>query len=134
MSATTPEPPPIHTDTAAVWPLILEDLRNGLLVEPEHKAFGSALLDACERRHSFGVAKYGVPLQVENGGHPLRDARDEFLDGMAYTRQHFERLKAAHPYVLRGSVEHRRILMAWQLHLAACDVAVLCVRHLENET
>jgi hypothetical protein len=129
----TPEPPPTSTDTPAVWPLILADLRNGALVEPSHKAFTPALLDACEQRHAFGVAKYGVALQVENGRHPLRDARDEFLDGMAYTRQHFERLRAQSPEAQRGSPEYRRILMAWQLHLSACAVAVLCVRHLENE-
>lgn len=133
MSATTTEPAPIRTDTPAVWPLILADLRSGMLVDTAHKAASSALIDACEQRHAFGIAKYGTPLQVENGRHPLRDARDELLDAMAYTRQHFERLKAAHPDAKRGTPEHRRLLMAWQLHLSACAVAVLVVRHLENE-
>lgn len=127
----TPGPPPVKTSSPEVWPLILDDLRKGLLVDPANAGATQSLIDACAARDAFGRQKYGVGLQVEDGRHPLRDARDEFLDGMAYTRQHFERIKAMHPSAQRGTAEYRAMLLAWQLHLTACAVAVMCVRNLE---
>lgn len=43
----TPEPPPIKTDSLEVWPLILDDLRKGLLVDPANTGSTQPLIDAC---------------------------------------------------------------------------------------
>lgn len=80
------EPPPIRTNTPEVWPLIITELTDAAHTRPM-----KLLLAACVARDAFGRDKYGTPLQVENGRNPLRDA----LDAMAYTRQHYERVRAA---------------------------------------
>lgn len=121
------EPPPIKTDTAEIWPLIIHDLRRELLMSPEHEPARGALIKACEARDSFGREKYGVGLQVENGRHPLRDARDEALDCMAYTRQHFERVRAS-------GAARPAVLAAWQLHLGACAIGAMITHALLVET
>ena len=107
--------------------MIVADLERGALVAPEHVGATQDLIDACKARDAFGRQKYGVGLQVENGRHPLRDARDEALDLMAYTRQNYERLNA------RRETRRAARLAAWQIHLAACAVAVMVVRALETE-
>lgn len=121
------EPPPIKTDTPEVWPLIIADLRRGSLVDPAHVCRTQPLIDACAARDAFGREKYGVGLQVENGRHPLKDARDEALDLMAYTRQNYERLNS------KRETSRASRLGAWQLHLAACAVAVLVIEAIESE-
>lgn len=37
-------------------------------------------------RRAVGVARYGVPLQRDNGRDTARDLREELLDGMAYAQ------------------------------------------------
>lgn len=120
------EPAPKPSNTPAVWPLIVADLARGALVPPEHEGLRARFVAACEARDAFGRSKYGLPLTVENGRHPLRDAQDEALDLMAYTRQSYERLNAT-----KGAPRAKR-LAAWQLHLAACAVAIMVVAALSE--
>lgn len=61
-----PEPPPIVTDTPAVWELVITDMRQ---------------------RDDFGRQKYGFPLQARNGRNALVDAYQEILDAAVYLRQ-----------------------------------------------
>ena len=60
------EPPPIKNNKPAVWVLVMEDM---------------ALRD------DFGRAKYGTPLQPNNGRDALKDAYEEALDLCVYLRQ-----------------------------------------------
>jgi hypothetical protein len=64
-----PEPPPIANDRAAVWDLVIADMRE---------------------RDATGRAKYGTPLQVRNGRDALVDAYQEALDLVVYLRQAIE--------------------------------------------
>lgn len=49
-----------------------------------------------ERRPQFGLAKYGTPLQANNGRDALKDAYEEALDLLVYLRQALtERQEAA---------------------------------------
>lgn len=41
----------------------------------------------CIARRAFGIAKYGTPLQRENGRNYTRDALEEALDLAVYLRQ-----------------------------------------------
>lgn len=82
------QPPPIKTDTPEIWPMIIRGLR-----ENAPSATNDLLILACINRDAYGRSKYGVGLQVDNGREPLADALDEALDAMAYTRQHYERVR-----------------------------------------
>ena len=82
------QPPPIKTDTPEVWPLIIRGLR-----ENTPSPINDLLILKSIERDAYGRSKYGVGLQVENGRDPLADALDEALDAMAYTRQHYERVR-----------------------------------------
>jgi hypothetical protein len=66
----TPEPPPVRIDGIAVWDLVIADMRE---------------------RDQIGRAKYGTPLQVNNGRRPLFDLYQELLDAAVYTRQEIEK-------------------------------------------
>jgi hypothetical protein len=89
--ATTPEPAPKHTESPAAWPLIVADLDRGGLIDPSLPAeVRRRLSDAASARDQFGRAKYGTPLQVENGRDAATDAYQEALDLCAYTRQKAE--------------------------------------------
>lgn len=68
----TLQPPPIHTDTPAVWDLVIADMHE---------------------RDRVGAERYGTRLQVENGRDSLVDAYQESLDLVAYLRQEIERRK-----------------------------------------
>lgn len=61
-----PEPQPAANNHAAIWPLVIADMRE---------------------RNESGVAKYGTPLQAFNGRKPLVDAYQELLDLAVYLRQ-----------------------------------------------
>lgn len=116
------QPPPIKTDTPAVWPLILADLRAGALVE-QRGDLRALFISACEGRHRFGLEKYGTALQVLNGRNPLSDALDEALDLMAYTRQYLEQVGVGFaPHQARAS----------RLHVRACEMAVLVLAEMER--
>lgn len=66
MSVTEEQPPPVPSDRAAVWDLVIADM---------------------EERDRIGTARYGTPLQPFNGRDPLIDAYQEALDLVVYLRQ-----------------------------------------------
>lgn len=60
----------------------------------------TATFDLAAKRREFGIAKYGMPLEVDNGREPLADAVEEALDLVAYLMQECARVKQwqpAHP-------------------------------------
>jgi len=60
------QPPPTANQEPEVWWLVQKDML---------------------KRNSFGVDKYGVPLQPHNGRDALKDAYEEALDLVVYLRQ-----------------------------------------------
>lgn len=78
----TPEPPPTATTGPAIWMLVVCDMLD---------------------RHEAGVAKYGTPLQADNGRDPLVDAYQEALDLAVYLRQEIERRRMARPFIARAA-------------------------------
>jgi hypothetical protein len=68
------QPPPIQSQSPAIWPLVIKDMRD---------------------RDAVGRARYGTPLQAHNGRDALVDAYQEALDLAVYLRQAiFERDQA----------------------------------------
>jgi hypothetical protein len=82
-SLNTPQPEPGAGEGAEVWPTITE---NTNLALPEWLA-----VDMRERNR-IGTAKYGTPLRVWNGRHPVIDAYQEALDLIVYVQQARARL------------------------------------------
>ena len=76
--ASRPEPPP--NAGPAIWPLVCADLRCEF-------SDVEALCAEAMGRDAFGRAKYGTPLQANNGRDPLVDAFQEALDLAVYLRQ-----------------------------------------------
>lgn len=62
----TPEPPPQQNNLPAVWDLVIEDMKD---------------------RDQFGVSKYHMHLQPNNGRDALKDMYQELLDACVYARQ-----------------------------------------------
>lgn len=60
------QPLPTPNANPALWPLVIEDMRQ---------------------RDQIGRERYGTPLQAGNGRDALRDAFDEALDLCVYLRQ-----------------------------------------------
>jgi hypothetical protein len=60
------QPPPMSNDGPAIWNLVAEDM---------------------DARDRLGRARYGMPLQPNNGRDALRDAYAEALDLCVYLRQ-----------------------------------------------
>lgn len=89
------QPPPKKTGTPEVWPMVIETVTAGTGADGMPAYWRQRLAARMEKRHRFGVEKYGVGLQVENGRDPLEDCMDEALDGCAYSRQQWERSR--HP-------------------------------------
>jgi hypothetical protein len=64
------EPKPNSTiESKSVWPLVIKDMQE---------------------RNNIGIAKYGKPLQTNNGRKALIDAYQEVLDLAVYLRQEIE--------------------------------------------
>jgi hypothetical protein len=61
-----PQAPPRRTDGPAIWPMVIADMQS---------------------RDAAGRAKYGTPLQANNGRDALVDAYQEALDLAVYLRQ-----------------------------------------------
>ncbi len=61
-----PEPAPVKSDEPPVWDLVIADMRA---------------------RDDFGVQKYGLRLQPNNGRDALIDGYQEALDLVVYLRQ-----------------------------------------------
>ena len=93
-ASTTVQPPPAPS-TGDVWLELI-------VAEPDE-----GLRQMYAERRAFGVAKYGTPLQRDNGRDAVADAVQEALDGMVYAQQagHAEALGhfRAALLVLRGS-------------------------------
>lgn len=66
---TADQPPPVRNDGPAIWPLVIEDMRE---------------------RDRVGRERYGTPLQAHNGRDALVDAYQEALDLAVYLRQAIE--------------------------------------------
>lgn len=60
------EPSPVPNSSRPVWEVVIEDMFN---------------------RNEFGKAKYGTPLQANNGRNALKDAYEEVLDLAVYLKQ-----------------------------------------------
>lgn len=73
------EAPPVPNDSRPIWELVIEDMRQ---------------------RDEAGRAKYGTPLQANNGRDALIDAYQEALDLCVYLRQAIEERK--HTWVTTG--------------------------------
>jgi hypothetical protein len=76
--ANTYEPPP-SPGRGDVWLDAIEILRDGVCPQD--------LIELCKERRAFGIAKYGTPLQYDNGRDPVNDAMQELLDLIAYLTQ-----------------------------------------------
>lgn len=82
------EPAPVKNDLPEIWPMLIRELT---LRERSEGMIGGIIINAvitdAQERHEQGVAKYGVGLQPFNGRDALKDAYQESLDMLAYTRQ-----------------------------------------------
>lgn len=87
-SLNDPEPAPVKNDLPEIWPLIIKELveREKHAGTVEGLVLNVVVADAYER-HTQGLIKYGVGLQPFNGRDALKDAYQEALDMLAYTRQ-----------------------------------------------
>lgn len=72
--ATAVQPAPTPTSELHVWAMVIQDMRE---------------------RNRDGIAKYGTPLQVDNGRDKLIDAYREELDKCVYMRAWIEQRNAA---------------------------------------
>lgn len=66
------QPDPIQNQSPSMHDLVCEDM---------------------QKRKEFGLAKYGTPLQANNGRDALQDAYEEVLDLAVYLRQAIEERK-----------------------------------------
>lgn len=71
---------------------------NNLIAEqqPPKESSGDCwllVMKDMEYRRQHGIAKYGVPVQPNNGRDPLIDAYQEVLDLAVYLRQEIEQRK-----------------------------------------
>ena len=80
------QPAPTPNDKPALWPMVIEDVKNLYPNEPEVYASIEIRADMAAR-DQFGRKKYGVPLQPNNGRDPLKDAYEELLDAAVYLKQ-----------------------------------------------
>lgn len=72
-SLNTPEPPPLPSNGAAVWDLVIADIRG---------------------RDAGGTVKYGQRLTVGDGRRSLVDLYQELLDAVVYVRKEIEERRA----------------------------------------
>jgi hypothetical protein len=87
----TPEPAPTPNTGKPIWELVIADIQE---------------------RDRVGRAKYGTPLQANNGRNALVDAYQEALDLCVYLRQNIEE-----------EVADRRELEALRMvHQEACEL------------
>lgn len=63
------EPPPVENNSTPIWELVVKDMQE---------------------RDLAGRAKYGTPLQANNGRKPLNDLYQELMDAVVYIRQEIE--------------------------------------------
>lgn len=86
----TPEPAPTPNDRPAIWDLVVADVEGTMSVnypESSEIAVKTHAVADMRARDAFGRAKYGTPLQPENGRDALVDAYQEALDLSVYLKQ-----------------------------------------------
>ncbi len=112
LGASKPEPAPQNQDGPALWPLVIMDL-----LQDEDPIRVLVAKDA-QKRHEFGIKKYGVPLVAHNGRNHLLDAYQEQLDKVVYLRAHYEQTnddddiaRAMYWFALREAIELRRMMV-----------------------
>lgn len=110
------QPPPKKTDTPEVWPLIVADVRDGRY-DVVHPYWRERLAVEMEARNAFGVEKYGMPVRVENGRDPLRDALEEALDLCCYTRQQCETTGRMDDWETHRMAVRMASRIQWRMHL-----------------
>lgn len=89
-----PQPPPTATDSAAVWPQVVDHARR-FFDEPHEAQLLELLATDMEGRDAFGRQKYGMPVRVDNGRDHLTDAYQEALDLCVYLKAEDLRQRAA---------------------------------------
>lgn len=85
------QPAPTLTTGPAIWDLVQADIAALPAPNRTTRLAREALAAAGRDRDAIGLARYGTRLQAHNGRDALRDAFDEDLDGLAYTRDALER-------------------------------------------
>lgn len=85
MTLNTPEPAPVANDAPATWLRVIDDTIGRFLRVGARGAVQRLLMDMTTRHHD-GVAKYGTPLQPNNGRDSLKDAYQEVLDFCVYVK------------------------------------------------
>jgi hypothetical protein len=114
---TDPQPAPKNEANAVpLWPLIIGEARDRVI---ELTRVGVGTTDTCrslqvmigdmEKRHEFGVAKYGVPLVAHNDRDHLSDAYQELLDGIVYLRAEIEN-RGGMPKGLASNLQTARLV------------------------
>lgn len=118
----TPQPPPKNDpDAKPLWPMIIAECEQratahfkvGTQSEENKANVLRSMTEDMQKRHEFGIAKYGVPLVAKNDRDHLSDAYQELLDAIVYLRAQIEtmggltgRLYASYPESF-----HRRTLI-----------------------
>ena len=94
-----PQPPPKNDPKAKpLWPMIIaeceiraaEHFRVGTRDDEVKAKAVRAMVSDMQKRHEFGVGKYGVPLVAKNDRDHLSDAYQELLDAIVYLRAQIE--------------------------------------------
>ncbi|WP_294637377.1 hypothetical protein [uncultured Aquabacterium sp.] len=106
--ATVQQPAPLASDGPATWDLVVKDM---------------------QARDKLGRARYGTPLQPNNGRKSLVDAYQEVLDLAAYMRNAIEEQDADKATVIEGMLHYRELAKDLQQRL---DAALSRVAELER--
>jgi hypothetical protein len=96
-----PQPPPKNDpDAKPLWPMVIAECEQRATAHfkvgtqsEENKANAlRAITEDMQKRHEFGIAKYGVPFVAKNDRDHLSDAYQELLDAIVYLRAQIETL------------------------------------------
>lgn len=93
-----PQPAPKNDPNAVpLWPMIIAEVESRIVdkyrgdARMEREAIVLRfVVDDMQKRHEFGVQKYGVPLVAKNDRDHLSDAYQELLDAVVYLRAQLE--------------------------------------------
>ena len=83
MSINAEEPAPQATARRPAWELVIEYCEGCWPVDVDE---ARQVVDDMRERDQIGRARYGVPLQADNGRKHLVDAYQELLDHVVYLR------------------------------------------------